>query len=199
MIDMKLDELKQIWKQQKIERDMEYSQSELLMLINNKMISFEKDIRSRDRLEIIACALVVLIFGIWFFTASSLWTRIGCAIIVAGCFFIVYKLKKAQPKADDPVRYDHSIAEHLQYELRKVRTQKRLLKNVAWWYILPNVMGLFFVTLGFPLSIWFKAGYITLIIALAAWIWYMNQKAISNRFEPLIGELRDSINFIKSS
>jgi len=40
---MEIDELKHIWKQQS-SRDREYSRSELMMLINNRMISLEEKI-----------------------------------------------------------------------------------------------------------------------------------------------------------
>ncbi|MDZ7680373.1 MAG: hypothetical protein U5J63_01370 [Fodinibius sp.] len=52
---MELNELKNVWKQQEVPNKKEYSKSELMMLINNKMISLEEQIKSRDRLENTGC------------------------------------------------------------------------------------------------------------------------------------------------
>lgn len=195
---MELNELKQVWKQQNIDSKMEYSQSELMLLINNKMLSLEKEIKSRDRLEIIACVVIVLFFGYILFTTQSLWKQIGSATLMLSGVFIAYKLKSAQiTRPDEPSQYDHSMQEHLSWELQQVRRQKKLLKNVAWWYIAPIVVGLLFFTIGFESGIITQVVYMAVVLAFSAFVWHLNQRTVQKKFDPLIKEIteaRDSLN-----
>ncbi len=197
---MELDELKHIWKQQEIEDEMEYSQSELMVLINNKMLSLEKEIKSRDRLEIIACAMIVLFFGYILFTSSSMWTQIGSATLVLAGIFIAYKLKSAQIKRkDESAQYDHSMQEHLSWELQQLRRQKKLLKNVAWWYIAPIVVGLLFFTMGSEMGLVIQVVYMGGVLAFSGFVWYLNQRTVKKKFEPLIKEIREAIKSLKET
>lgn len=196
---MELDELKHVWKKQKSNPDMEYSQSELLMVLNNKIISFEKDIRSRDRLELIACMVVILIFAFEFFISSSLWLKSGSAVIVLACLFIGYRLIRAKPaNSKDQLSYDHSISHHLQLELKNVRTQKKLLTNITWWYVGPIATGLILFSIGLTIPPVYKLVYTAIIIAMGIGIWYLNQKAVADRLDPLITDIRESLDFLQS-
>lgn len=195
---MQLDDIKRVWKRQETDPDMEYSQSELMMLINNKMTSLEKDIRSRDIIEWIACAVVIAVFGFYFFIFSSFWMKAGSVIIVSSAIFIAYKLKIAQPDTlNDEISANSSINEHLKEELEKIETQKDLLQNIAWWYIGPICIGLIVFTIGFQLAAIFKIFYIVIVLAMGAGIWYLNQKAVADRFDPLIREIRESLEFLE--
>lgn len=195
---MEFDELKKTWKRQQINQELEYSEHEVLMLINNKMISFEKDIKTRDRGEFIASALVIIAFGILFFVMSSVISKIGCIVIILSTFFIAYKLKKNQPnKIEDKRSRNHTIRQHLKQELKNVQKQKALLTNIVWWYIAPPCLGLFLFTIG---TTWYNTAkiiYLLLLVLMAVAVWYLNQRAVTRRFDPLLKEIKDSIAFIE--
>ena len=195
---MELDELKSIWKKQTPGKHIEYTDTEHMMMINNRMISFDEQVRSRDRLEIAACFFVAVTFGIWFFTATSIWTQLGCITLVLASIFIGIRLKMSQPKrtAED-LTCDHSLGQHLKEELAKVKRQKKLLTNVAWWYLSPIYLGQVFITLGFTLSPVYKAGYLGLVTILSIYIWYVNQQTVKARFDPLLNDLKASIEFLE--
>lgn len=191
---MELNELKNIWRRQQADKERDYSQSELMLLINNKMLSLEKQVKSRDRIEIIACAALVLFFGYTLVTAHSLWTQIGSTIIVAAAIFIGYRLKSSQiEKQSRDDSYNHSMAEHLQQELNQVRQQKKLLENIAWWYISPIVVGLAFLAAGFETGLLSKVTYMAVVLVCAVLVWYFNQRAVRRKFDPLIQELNKAI------
>ena len=178
---------------------MEYSNQELLMLINNKMISFDKDIHSRDWLELAAGVIVMLFFGYQFFTASSLWTMTGSAVLVFSCLFIAYKLLRAKAgNHQEREACDRGISTHLRAELQKVKRQKKLLQSVLWWYIAPICAGLLIYAAGFNGSTVFKAVYMIIVILMGIGIWYMNQKAVVQKFDPLIDEIRQSLEFLEA-
>ena len=195
---MKLDELKTIWKRQKPDKGIEYSKEEHLMMINNQVISFEEQVRSRDRIEIMACFFVALSFGVWFFTASSIWTEIGCVILVLASIFIGIRLKMARPKrTSENICVDKSITKHLEEEMTKVKKQKKLLTNIAWWYLLPIYVGQVFIALGFTMALPFKIGFLVVVTILTFYIWYVNQRTVKARFDPLLNDLNASIAFLE--
>lgn len=193
---MELDEMKHIWKNQQIENGMDYSNQELLMLINNKSIAFEEQIKARDRREIVVAIIVALFFGVFFFFMPSVWQKVGSGIIVLSCILIGYKLRsvRRQSVANEP-NHDHSVHQHLLCELRWVKSQKQLLQNVVWWYICPLALGLIVFAFGFQAGI-FKVLYIIMVIAMSAATWYLNKRAVNKRFEPLIKHLKKGISAI---
>lgn len=195
---MELDELKNIWHKQDMKDNMQYSRSELLMILNNKMITFEQQIQARDRWEIGACILVIIIFGSFLYFAPSLLAQIGCGVIIFSAGFIWYKLKSAQNKlAGDINNPDHSLADHLELELSKVKVQKKLLKTVGLWYIAPICIGLSLFTAGSDWGELAKIIYMSAVVVLSVAIWGWNQRTIAKRFDPLIEELKQSRRFLE--
>ncbi len=196
---MEFEELKHTWHQQKINEDLDYSREELLMLLNNKVVSFEEQIKSRDRREIIAVIIVVVLFSIFFFMTPSAWQKVASAIIILSGFFIWYKLKTAQRKrlANEP-EFDHSLYDHLYNELKWLKKQKNMIEQVAWWYILPIALGLIVFAMGFEWII-FKFAYIGVVILIGVVIWRLNQRVVKKKFNPLIDELQEAISAIEDS
>lgn len=193
---MELEELKHIWKQQKPSPNMELSKKELLILLNNKMISFDKEIRSRDRIELIVGLIVAVVFTFYFFMSPSIWIKTGSAVIVLSSFFIIYWLKTGQPKRIKEPSYNHSINQHLKLEFYNVQTQKKMLENIIWWYIGPLSIGLILVSFGFPLT--HQLISITVIITVDIGIWYLNQKTVARRLDPLITSIKEALDYLQS-
>lgn len=197
---MKLDELKRTWKEQKSSSRIEYSKSEIMMLINNKMISFEKDIKSRDRLEIIACVLVIIFFGFILFTTESPWKQAGSAVLIASAAFIWYKLKATQKETfGDEHSPDRPMSEYLNLELQTIRKHKRLLQNMAWWYLSPMFVGLLLFTIGFNTSLLWKVVYLAVVTVLLGFIWKLNQNAVQKKFDPMINEIEEAVKVLENN
>lgn len=194
---MELDELKKVWKQQD-SRKMNYSRSELMMLINNKMISLENEIKSRDRLEIIACTFLIIFYGIIFFTTNSIWKQAGSITIVLSGFFIWYKLKRTQHRSfDEDPSPDRPMKEYLVLEKKSVQHQKKILKNVAWWYIAPIGVGLCLFAWGFDSGPTNKLLYMLVVVLLGGLVWWLNQRAVKRKFDPLLDEIDEAIHFME--
>lgn len=197
---MEIDEMKKIWRQQEVDTKQDYSQSEIMMLINNKMLALEKEIKSRDRLEIIACIILIVIFGYYLLYSHSIWIKAGSAVIIFAGIFIWYTLKKNQiKKIDAPELPDHSLKKHLNKELERVKRQKKLSQNIAWWYIAPITAGLFLITIGFETSLLFQIGYMALVLIVALIVWRYNQNTVKHKYDPLISEINKAIDSITES
>lgn len=196
---MELDELKRTWKAQKSSSDMTYSKSEIMMLINNKMISFEKEIKSRDRLEIIACVLVIIFFGFTLFTTNSPWKHAGSVVLILSAVFIWYKLKATQKETfSDEHSPDRPMSEYLSLELQTIRKHKKLLQNMAWWYLAPMLVGLLLFTIGFNTTLLWKGVYLAVVILLLGGVWKLNQNAVQKKFDPMIDEIEEAINVLEN-
>lgn len=197
---MELEELKNVWKRQKTPPRESYSPSELMMIINNKMISFEDRIRSRDRLEIIACIVVIVFFGIYFFVTDSLWQQAGSVVLVAACFFIWYKLRATDLYSlEERPLVDLPMSVHLERELERVKEQKKLLERIAWWYLLPMVLGLLIFSVGFRTNDLAKVLYMITVVGGGYYVWHLNQRSVKRRFEPLIRELEEALRYVKEN
>lgn len=195
---MELEELRKVWKRQETRGETEYSRPELLMLINNRVIAMEREIRARDRREILGCILVIASFGTLFFSTTSIWQQLGCMVLVMAGFVVWYKLKAAQPVAQEQeASYNRPMKEHLRLELERAGRQRRLLNSVGSWYVLPFTLGLLLFTAGFDSSLGFKAGYAAFVLILGGWVWKMNRDTARARFDPLIRELSEAIEFVE--
>jgi len=195
---MEFDELKKVWKNQAKQESGEYTKSEVMMLINNRMVSLEEEVKSRDRLEIIAAVLIIICFGVILFTTNSVWKQFGSTIIIVSAVFIWYKLKSTQVESfSEQLSPDRPMKEYLHVELQRVQKQKTLLKNVAWWYILPIFTGLLFFSFGFDSSLAFQVGYMIFVALLSVGIWMLNQRTVKKKFDPLINEIQEAIRFIE--
>lgn len=194
---MEIDEMQKIWRQQKMDINQDYSQSEIMMLINNKMLALEKEIKSRDRLEIIACIFLIVVFGYYLLYSSSIWIKAGSAVIIFSSIFIWYTLKKNQiKKIKTPELADHSLKNHLKKELERVKRQKKLSQNIGWWYIAPITFGLILITIGFETGLLFQISYMALVFIVALVVWRYNQNTVKHKYDPLISEIREAIDSI---
>lgn len=197
---MKLNDLKNIWDKQKSEEQEDYSMPAIVNGIDQEIHSLEEDVRRRDTLEITVCIVLIIIFLATFFFVQSTWMRVGCGTIVFSCIYICYKLKTAQIEASKwDQSFDRPLDEHLLDELKQIRKQKKLLKNIAWWYIAPLTIGLVFLTIGSDTSLYFKIIYPALLLILGAVIWFWNQKTVQKKLDPIIRALEEALKMIDES
>ena len=86
------DELKNLWQQQPL-RDPGLSAAQLISAMQNKMTEFRRNLLWRDVRELFACAVVIIIFGIYYFTLSrTSISRFGDLIVIGSSIFVAFKL-----------------------------------------------------------------------------------------------------------
>ena len=86
-------------------------------------------------------------------------------------------MPKAEPNAP--------IFDAVRVELRKVENQIRLLKSVAWWYLLPLFIGVILHNLGGEGGFLSKLLYFAFVLALYGFIYWLNQRAVKTNLLPL--------------
>jgi hypothetical protein len=198
------DELKKLWQQQTL-RVPDLSAAQVISAMQNKMSQFRATLRSRDIRELVACLVVIIIFGFYFFHHRAPISRVGDLIVIGGAIFIAWKLMHTR-RITPPAPPGATIVESLSTELNSVRAQSGLLGSVLWWYLLPLTIGeLAFVWGGLPIhygstnpaALWIIVPtdiVITLVvIAVNAQVYWLNQRARRKQLLPLEAQLESLI------
>ncbi len=186
------DELKKLWQQQTM-NDHNLSAAQLLSAMQNKMSQFRRNVRARDFGELLACAIVVIIFGFYVLYERTPIVRVGWLLVIGGAVFVAGKIIHARRSAP-PAAPGATIVESLRAELNSVRIQSRLLGSVLWWYLLPLGVGLLVATWGMPIHLHAKIPTTLLYIAIFAFIYWLNQSARSKRLLPLEAQLESMLH-----
>lgn len=196
---MELEELKTIWKKQDSIKQESLTKEQLVVMLNNKLISFDEKIKRRDWLEISIALITVVICGIIFFNTQLIWFRLGSLTLILASGITIFKLNSAKSKVNErKLDADKSFGEHLKEELHKMKAQKRLLKSVFSWYLLPIFTGIVFFVIGFDQQLLYKGLYLTAVIIIYGYIWKLNLDAVSGKVDPIIKDLEEAIDFLEN-
>jgi hypothetical protein len=190
---MSLEDLKHEWKK---EMDRSISPAELddlMRVAQGRCSEMERQIHGRDLREILACALVIGLFAASLPACRSSPVALsGAALIIGGAALIIYVLMSA--RAPVLTSFETSVLECARTRLAWVDRQIGLLRNIVWWYVTPICLGcLLFgwgLTGGSTLAFGLHAA---VVLAVAAGIVYLNQRAVRQCLEPVRDELSSLI------
>lgn len=198
------EQLKKIWKNASEETQINFNLSRLMIDLKTKTDRIERNIKARDRREIIASYIGVIIFGYFAYAIPFPITKLASILGVCIFIFIIYKLKSAQ-KEQMVVDMAASFKEQLQQEKTFLIKQRNLLKSVLWWYILPPFfMNILFVLgLGDPATYnwtpelielvpWTERDKITTLACAAilyGYVYFINRKAARTVYTPVIEDI----------
>ncbi len=186
------DELKKLWQQQPL-RNPDLSSAQVMSAMQKQTTLLRRCLDARDVRELVACAVVIIIFGIFFFNGRAPISRLGYLIVIGSEIFIGWKLvhtRRATPSAPPGA----TIVESLRAELNSVRAQSRLLESVLWWYLLPLGIGLLVATWGMPINLHAKIPATLFYFALYAFIYWINQWARSKQLLPVEAQLQSLLH-----
>lgn len=144
-------------------------------------------IRRRDLTETAAAVFVIFFFSMWAWNTNDPLQRAGALIIVGGALFIVGVMwfgRRDFHEADCA----GTPLESCELQLKALRRQQRMLLLVPLWYITPIVLGIIIISLA-TMKGWFLVGYLTVVAALVAGVWYMNARAAKGSLEDDIQRL----------
>ncbi|HVY69629.1 MAG TPA: hypothetical protein VHH73_06845 [Verrucomicrobiae bacterium] len=187
------DELKTLWQRQPL-GDIAPSAAQLLAAMGKKTTRLRRILDARDLRELWACAFIVIIFGIFYFTVyRSPVSRLGDLIVIGSSIFIAWRLVYAR-RSNPPAPPGATVVESLRADLNAVRAQSRLLGSILWWYLLPLGIGVLVCIWGSPGGgLIFKTGYTLFVIVLYALIHRLNQRARSGQLLPIEAQLESLI------
>lgn len=187
------DELKNLWQHQPL-RNPNVSEAQLISAMQTKTTQLRRDLRARDLRELVACAVVVIIFGFFFFTVyRTPISRFGDLLVIGGAIFIAWKLVHTR-RITPPAPPGATIVESLKAELNSVRAQSHLLGSVLWWYLLPLTGGVLIATWGLQANLHAKVPVTLVIIGVNAFIYWLNQWARAKQLLPLEAQLESLLH-----
>ena len=190
---MNEDELKQLWQQQPL-RSPAVSTAQLVSAMQKQTSQLRGVLLMRDVRELLACVIVGVIFGVYFFTNRAPVARLGALVTVAGSIFIAWKILHAR-RATPAAKPDATVVESLRAELRSVRIQSQLLRSVLWWYLLPLAVGTLVFVWGItPGDLVFKVAFTLVTLALDVFIYRLNQRARSRQLLPVEDQLQSLLH-----
>ena len=187
------DELKKLWQQQPL-RKPDVSPEQLISAMHKQTSQLRRTLDARDLRELAACAFIVIIFGSFYFTVyHTPVSRLGDLIVIGSSIFIAWKMVYTRRKTP-PAPPGATVVESLQAELNAVRAQSRLLGSVLWWYLLPLGIGVLLCSWGSPSGgLAGNIGYTIFVIALNAFIYWLNQRARAKQLLPVEAQLESLI------
>ncbi|PCI98004.1 MAG: hypothetical protein COB15_06630 [Flavobacteriales bacterium] len=185
-------ELKNIWKNATQQELVKFEMSKLLMEMNQKLKKFDKSIKTRDSLEIIAAFIVISVMIYYAIIIPYVLTKIASLLIIPWALFVVYKLRNV--KKHKPANLDLSFRNYLVQQRSYLKRQMILLDNILYWYILPPFVIAILFFMGLPLTtmMWItKMGFVLLV---SIGVLYLNKRAVKKQFKPLIKQLDETIS-----
>jgi len=194
------DELKKLWQRQPL-RDPAISPRQVMSAMQKQTSQLRRTLWARDVRELVACVIVGVIFGVYYFTVSRTPTsRLGDLIVIGSSIFIAFKLIYTR-RTTPPAPPGATIVESLRAELNSVRAQSQLLRSVLWWYLLPLGIGILVGTWGSVVGLGgfvFNMIYTVGVIALYAWIYRLNQRAASKQLLPVEAQLESLLHSVET-
>jgi hypothetical protein len=150
----------------------------------------QRKIFHRDMAETAAAVLVICFFlpGVLYSTNAIERTAFGIAILGALIIpFVLWWGRRRKPI----VLSASNFRDFVQIEISFLERQIFLLRNVAWWYILPCYicMEMLFVSAlhsNRHATIWGTALFVTFTTAFMVYVWWINQVGRKKYLEPLL-------------
>ena len=155
---------------------------------------FYRRIRLRNTVEYVACAVVIVVATVRFFTWEHILHKAGFAMLVAAAFFVAWQLHRRASAVAPEMAGTMPIYAFMRGQFVR---QRDALKGIFWWYILPLLPGMGLVLVGNGLDPAIEAagpphwvGWLfgAVIIAVFFGIWWFNQR-IANKLQRHIDEI----------
>src|SRR5688572_6262949 len=185
-------ELKDLWQTQKTEAAAPVDPRAQIEAVQIKMSKFRRGLNAYYFIELAIRAVLIIIFGMYFFKIPYPVTRIGALIVVAGELFVSWKLIQRRKRALSPDT-GVPVAVWLKQErewLHQWVHDAKPFRTLLWEDLLPLWPGVNLFFWGFPhVSLWEKIGFTMFYTLISAGGYWLNQHTRPKKALPLEEEL----------
>lgn len=163
---------------------LKFEKSALLMELDKLSTGLDAAVRARDRREILVAMALMPVF-----LALAIWmpyplTRLGALLIVPWCGVVVWRLRRA--RRQQPPDSDRTVTDYLRHEATFLNDQKKLLRTVWYWYVLPPAIACLLFIWGLPYA-WPRTVILSAgVLAVHVFVWLLNREAVRTVIEPAI-------------
>ena len=190
------DELKKVWQSQASTARLTLDASLVLNEVRRNEKQFKAMIWARDLREV---SVALLLIPVWFYMGHKMslpWSWYLCVpglLWIAG--FMIVDRKRQRRKQSAP---GDDLRRSVETSLAEVEHQIWLLRNIAWWYLLPLFvpMTIFVAQVAWrsgSSKVGALAGFAVMELSFAlvfGFIYWLNQFAVRKQLEPRQKELR---------
>lgn len=188
---MEFEELQKLWQQQERSSRVSVDREILLKLVRREQDSLRETLVRRDFLEI---AIAIVMVPVWIWLGESrdmVWTWY---LVIPGMLWIAGVLLTDRLRhRREKIHPGTPLKESVEHALAEVEHQIQLLRNIAWWYLLPIMLPLAIFHLHHSWAYrepWSGASQL-IFLALIVWgIYELNQHAVRKNLTPRREELR---------
>ncbi len=195
---MKDREMQNLWKSLSNFEWVKFDKSMLHKEVKQQCTVMEKQIKQRNRLEILVAVMLMPMAGMVAFLHQDFMVKTGALLMFPYLFTVIYKLlkvRKSRPMPESFVDNKTFIHQNLTY----YNQEKNLLETVAVWYVMPAVICVSLILIGIGIS-GFKLYYsFAIVIGMAYLIIRVNKQAVSKKLNPLIDRLERELQQSKES
>jgi len=207
-------ELKDIWNNSSKTAKISIETNQLIEELNKRVYDLQKKLRVRDRREILASVIGIIIFGYLLYEVPFFITKLACVLSIIWFLFVIFKFRESKRQN---VKTDLSltIAEQLEHQKGFMQWQANLLDSIAYWYTIPPyiINFVFIVGLGdpseynwtnriaesvLPLSTNIKIGTLIGLTFFYAFIIWINKRAVVKEINPLLKSLNSMLQQFKN-
>ncbi|MEM6801543.1 MAG: hypothetical protein AAF696_09065 [Bacteroidota bacterium] len=184
-------ELKDIWKQATYEELVSLDQEQLIRDMKEEHLKLEQEIRKRDRREISIAMLMMPCCLAAAFLFSSILSKVGAILMIPALGLVIYRLKALRKY--EPTAFSESTNDYLHKLKIYYSMQRDLLKEVAYWYLIPIFICISMIYLGFSRSPMDKFVPIAVIASSYIVIYFINQSAVKKKYDPFLEEIDEKL------
>jgi len=198
-------ELKEIWRNSSQEEKIKFDLSRLIIDLNDKTSSIEKNIRRRDNTDFVTAILSVPIFGYIAYVIPFPITKVGIILAMIGFIWGIIK-RRNHKKNKLPIQLNLTFREQLKNQRINMLKEVRLLDTVLYWFIIPSFIPYAISIIGLgdpteygwsntmlnqllPISLSYKMANLIFAVAIFATILWTNKRIIRKTLKPLIKDI----------
>lgn len=185
---MKDEELKAIWKASHERMETINLNNLNLNDMNQAIKKFERRITRRNNREIAVAICSIAVFVVFAYIKTTLTAKLGAILIILYAANVIYRLRKTESKQPTFDVTRSMKAQLIDYQLY-IKEERKLLKNITYWYLLPMLPGLVLFFIGSGTSIIAAVVYFVVLAIMFTGIYHLNQKAVKVNMNPLIEDI----------
>ncbi len=195
---MKFDDLRSSWKETN-KKPLSFEEREQLVTkVCRQVEQLSSTLFRRDLIETIAAIAAIIAFLPLFGKPGIIVAKIGAATIIGGAAYIIYKMHHTRTITQRPA-LDAPLREFCEIEIERLDQQIALLRSVVSWYLAPIIIGVNLVFSGLVGFAGIGQGYCIMTLLLAAFIYWLNQRAVAKTLLPMKEELTKLLDDMNES
>jgi hypothetical protein len=189
------NELERIWQNSKVEI-VKIDMSKLLIDLEAQLKSFDRSIKNRNRREIVAAVIVIIVFGTGAVFFTGILSKIGLLVGVLYGVLVIYVLRNV--KKHKPSNYSLPTKDYLIKHRQYLVEERSLLDYVIYWYLFPPFISSVLFLIGQNMSITRLIISVLIAFGICAHVYFLNKAGVRKSFDPLIKKINETINDIET-